>query len=76
MSHLVAAVKYNPKGFEQLMKWHGRADYEISLGQDGTPSAFADLLKSYAFDSTGGKNCPFLEVLSDIQPRVAPELPQ
>lgn len=46
-------VKFNPKGFETFVSWHGRGDYSAV--------ALQPILMSYAYDETGTVY-PFLDI--------------
>jgi len=48
--------RFNPEGFKTFMEWHGR----------GAEKNLQEILKCYAYDSEGGRDCPFLEVVQDI----------
>ncbi len=48
--------RFDPKGFETFMEWHGR----------GAEKDLPEILKCYAFDSEGGRDCPFLIIDQDI----------
>lgn len=54
-------VRFNPDGLQTFVEWHGRdaGDSKRNL---------LEILKSYAFDPDGGKDCPFLEVKGQITP--------
>ena len=54
-------VRFEPKGFKTFMDWHGR----------GAEKDLWEILKCYAFDPEGGKDCPFLEVVQEITPNQA-----
>lgn len=54
-------IRFDPKGLETFVEWHGR-----SAG-DHTHNML-EILKCYAFEPSGGKNCPFLAVVSEINP--------
>lgn len=56
-------VRFNPEGIETFIKWHG-----MSAASGMNSGALPEILKCYAFDSVGGKDCPFLEVIQDIAP--------
>ena len=51
-------VSFNPLGLKQFISWHGRGDYNGSL--------LNDLLKIYAYDSTG-KTYPFLTISTELK---------
>ncbi len=54
-------VRFDPKGLETFVEWHGR-----NAG-DNLPNLL-EILKCYAFDRAEGRDCPFLEVVSEIAP--------
>jgi hypothetical protein len=70
-------VKFNPKGFDLFISWHGRDDYEISTSVGGTQSSgnLAEILKSYAYDGSKDleKEYPFIEIMKDLNPGVSNE---
>jgi len=51
-------VQFDPEGLETFVEWHGR-----SAGD--TLHNLLEILKCYAFDPEGGKDCPFLKVISE-----------
>jgi len=57
-------VRFNPKGLDKFIEWHGRnaGDEHANL---------LEIMKCYAFDRDDGKDCPFLEVVSEIAPSQA-----
>ena len=54
-------VRFDSKGLETFIQWHGR-DAGDNLGN------LLEILKCYAFDRAEGRDCPFLEVISEIAP--------
>lgn len=54
-------VRFNPEGLETFIAWHGR-----NAGED--IDDLKEILKCYAFDALDGRDCPFLEVVSEISP--------
>ncbi len=52
-------VRFNPDGLDTFVEWHGRDAGDL------TPNLL-EILKSYAFATDGGKNCPFLTVVSEL----------
>lgn len=54
-------VRFNPEGLETFVAWHGR-----NAGDN--LNNLKEILKCYAFDKLEGKDCPFLEVVSEISP--------
>lgn len=54
-------VRFNPEGLDTFIEWHGRSAGD-SLGN------LQEILKCYAFDVTGGKDCPFLDVINEVAP--------
>ncbi len=54
-------VRFNSAGLKTFIKWHGReaGDSVYNL---------TEILKCYAFDRDEGRDCPFLEVVSVLQP--------
>lgn len=62
-------VRFNPEGLDTFVEWHGR-----SAGDN--LSDLKDILMCYAFDPTGGKDCPFLEVISEISPSQSAMVPK
>jgi hypothetical protein len=59
-------VKFNPAGLKDFITWHG-----VNAGDD--LKNLKEIMKCYAFDKYGGKNCPFITVLSEINPSQTPE---
>lgn len=53
-------VRFDPKGLDKFVEWHGRD------AGDNTEKMY-DILKSYAFNVNGGKDCPFLIIEEDMQ---------
>lgn len=51
-------VKFNPKGLALFISWHGRNNYE--------GETLDDLLKIYAYDSSG-RTYPFFDVLRELK---------
>lgn len=60
-------VEFDPKGLEQFLAWHGRANYDNSNGTRERPTQFNQILMAYAYDGSG-KTYPFLHVISEIKP--------
>jgi len=58
-------VQFDMKGFDELMAWHGMQDY--SNGGAGEGANLSEILKSYAYNSNGGKDCPFLKILQEVR---------
>jgi len=56
-------VRFNPEGIETFIKWHG-----MNAASGVHSSNLPEILKCYAFDTVGGKDCPFLDVIQDIAP--------
>jgi len=54
-------VQFDPKGLQTFVAWHGRKAGE-------SPFTFTEIMKCYAFDTTGGKDCPFIIVTQDTGP--------
>jgi len=54
-------VRFNPDGLDTFIAWHGRK-------AGGSVSALTEILKCYAFDKQGGKDCPFVIVVSELSP--------
>ena len=54
-------VRFNPKGLDTFIEWHGRA-----AGND--TREMLEILKAYAFNWEGGRSCPFLTVLGVVAP--------
>ena len=54
-------VQFNPAGLDTFVVWHGR-------GAGDDLNDLLEILKCYAFDPTGGKDCPFLTVVQEITP--------
>lgn len=54
-------VKFNPEGLKEFVAWHGR-DAGDNLGN------LQEIMKCYAFDKEGGKDCPFITILNEINP--------
>ncbi len=61
-------VKFNPTGLQIFVAWHGR-----DAGDNLTN--LKEIMKCYAFDKEDGKDCPFIEVISEINPTQAQTLP-
>lgn len=61
-------VQFNPTGLKTFVAWHGR-------GAGDHLSNLKEIMKCYAFDREGGKDCPFIIVLSEINPSQTPTLP-
>lgn len=61
-------VKFNPAGLMTFVAWHGR-----DAGDNLTN--LKEIMKAYAFDKEDGKDCPFITVLSEINPSQTPLLP-
>ncbi|MFA5934563.1 MAG: hypothetical protein WC827_01595 [Candidatus Paceibacterota bacterium] len=59
-------VRFNPDGLETFVEWHGR-----DAGDNTT--WLLEILKCYAFDLAGGRDCPFLEVIQEIAPNQCAE---
>lgn len=57
-------VKFNPAGLNDFIAWHGR-DAGDKIDN------LLEIMKCYAFDIEGGKDCPFIIVLSEINPSQA-----
>lgn len=53
--------RFNPEGLDTFVEWHGRAAGDMR-------SNLLEILKCYAFDKEGGKDCPFLEVIDEVAP--------
>lgn len=58
-------VQFNPTGLDTFVAWHGR-----SAGDN--LENLKEILKSYAFNPSGGKDCPFLTVLNELSGGGAP----
>ncbi|MEN9613889.1 MAG: hypothetical protein RLZZ347_196 [Candidatus Parcubacteria bacterium] len=54
-------VRFNPEGLRTFIDWHGRDAGDLTSGM-------LEILKSYAFDRDEGRDCPFLTVVSVLQP--------
>jgi hypothetical protein len=54
-------VRFNPEGLSTFLEWHGRSGAD-SMNQLTT------LMRCYAFDASGGKDCPFITILSELTP--------
>lgn len=52
-------VRFNKKGLELFIEWHGRGDYDQYL--------IGEVLRSYAYDGGNLKEYPFLEVLKELK---------
>lgn len=52
-------VRFDPEGLDTFIEWHGR-----DAGDD--TAAMLEILKCYAFDRAGGRDCPFLTVVSEL----------
>lgn len=58
-------VRFDPKGIETFIKWHGMG---AGGSMGGVNGGLSEILKCYAFDSVNGADCPFLEVIQEIAP--------
>ncbi|HBI34447.1 MAG TPA: hypothetical protein DEA43_01130 [Candidatus Moranbacteria bacterium] len=58
-------VRFNPKGISTFISWHGR-DAGDKLAN------LLEIMKCYAFDKEGGRDCPFITVLNEINPSQTP----
>lgn len=60
-------VRFNPTGLITFVAWHGRdaGDNLYNL---------KEIMKCYAFDKENGKDCPFITVLSELNPSQTPTL--
>lgn len=59
-------VRFNPKGLDLFLSWHGREDYIMSTSNtSGYNSNFVEILKSYAYDGSPNleEKYPFLEIM-------------
>ena len=54
-------VRFNPEGLDTFIAWHGR-------GAGSNLESLKEILKCYAFDKQEGKDCPFLEIVSELSP--------
>lgn len=61
-------VRFNPNGLMTFVAWHGR-----DAGDD--LNNLKEIMKCYAFDKEDGKDCPFIVVLSELNPSQTPTLP-
>lgn len=61
-------VKFNPDGLDTFVKWHG-----VDAGDK--IDNLRGIMLCYAFDKQGGKDCPFIEVVDEINPSQAQALP-
>lgn len=61
-------VRFNPKGLDTFIEWHGRA------AGDSTREML-EILKAYAFARDEGQGCPFLTVLGVVSPNQNAQLP-
>ena len=59
-------VRFNPAGLETFIEWHGR-----SAGDD--LDNMLEILKAYAFNQNGGRDCPFLTIVDELSPRQLPQ---
>lgn len=61
-------VRFNKDGLMTFVAWHGRnaGDHLSNL---------QEIMKCYAFDKEGGKDCPFITVLSEINPSQTQTIP-
>lgn len=55
-------VRFNPKGLETFIEWHGR-------NAGDSLDDMLEILKAYAFNKDEGRDCPFLTVVSEIAPK-------
>lgn len=60
-------VRFNPAGIQTFVSWHGR-----SAGDN--LANLLEIMKCYAFDKEGGKDCPFIIVLNEINPSQTPSM--
>lgn len=66
-------VQFDMKGFDTLINWHGMQDYS----NDGVGGAnLGEILRSYAYDGSGGKDCPFLKVLQEVRGEKTDPIPE
>ena len=56
-------VKFNPKGLQEFIAWHGRDNYYIDISTSTT--TFEDILMSYAYDESGEKY-PFITIVKEF----------
>lgn len=54
-------VRFNPEALSTFVEWHGRSAGDNLYN-------LLEILKCYAFDRDGGKDCPFLVIVSEIAP--------
>jgi len=54
-------VRFNPEGLDTFIEWHGRR-------AGNNTRQMLEILKAYAFDSEGGRGCPFLTVSGVVTP--------
>lgn len=54
-------VRFKPEGLQTFVEWHGRSAGDNTLW-------LLEILKCYAFDSVGGADCPFIEIIQVISP--------
>ncbi len=57
-------VEFNPKGLEKFVEWHGRGAGETWEATSDT--SLTEILKAYAFNENGGKDCPFLTIVNEL----------
>ncbi len=55
-------VRFNPEGLNKFIEWHGR-------GAGDKTSEMLEILKAYAFNASGGKDCPFLTIVDELSPK-------
>lgn len=61
-------VRFDPKGIETFIKWHGR-----DAGDD--VDNLLEILKVYAFDRDEGKDCPFLIIENELSAKHTQSVP-
>lgn len=57
-------VKFNSKGLQEFVAWHGRGDYKVDQNATITTS-FENILMSYAYDESG-ETYPFIETVKEF----------
>lgn len=59
-------VRFEPRGLMTFVEWHGRSAGD-SLNN------LKEIMKCYAFDKEDGRDCPFIAVLSEMNPSQSPD---
>jgi len=60
-------VKFNPKGIDLFLEWHGRANYDNNSNSREGSSLLNQILMAYAYEGSG-KDYPFLTAIRELAP--------